>query len=81
MNKSAPTLSDTGECHALESDVTYGPEKRTPKLAAALIIRSRNGNGRDGAWNDVVKLAERHNAAVWAAPMSGRCFRTTRKRT
>jgi benzoylformate decarboxylase len=28
---------------------------------------------RDGAWNDVVRLAERHNAAVWAAPMSGRC--------
>jgi benzoylformate decarboxylase len=28
---------------------------------------------RDGAWSDVVRLAERHNAAVWAAPMSGRC--------
>ncbi|HEV2039015.1 MAG TPA: benzoylformate decarboxylase [Casimicrobiaceae bacterium] len=28
---------------------------------------------RDGAWNDVVRLAERHNAVVWAAPMSGRC--------
>ncbi len=28
---------------------------------------------RDGAWNDVVRLAERHNAAVFAAPMSGRC--------
>src|SRR5450631_1337598 len=28
---------------------------------------------RDGAWNDVVRLAERHNAAVWVAPMSGRC--------
>src|SRR5439155_16118167 len=27
---------------------------------------------RDGAWCDVVRLAERHNAAVWVAPMSGR---------
>jgi len=28
---------------------------------------------RDGAWHDVVRLAERHNASVWVAPMSGRC--------
>ncbi len=28
---------------------------------------------RDQAWDDVVRLAERHNAAVWVAPMSGRC--------
>ncbi|MFT3721482.1 benzoylformate decarboxylase [Pseudorhodoferax sp.] len=28
---------------------------------------------RDGAWDDVVALAEAHNARVWAAPMSGRC--------
>lgn len=28
---------------------------------------------RDGAWNEMVRLAETHNAAVWAAPMSGRC--------
>ncbi len=28
---------------------------------------------RDGAWDDVQALAERHNAAVWIAPMSGRC--------
>ncbi len=28
---------------------------------------------RDEAWNEVVALAERHNAAVWVAPMSGRC--------
>lgn len=28
---------------------------------------------RDNAWNQVVALAERHNARVWAAPMSGRC--------
>ena len=28
---------------------------------------------RDDAWDQVVALAERHNARVWAAPMSGRC--------
>ncbi len=28
---------------------------------------------RDGAWDDVIRLAERHNALVWVAPMSGRC--------
>jgi len=28
---------------------------------------------RDGAWDAVVALAERHNARVFAAPMSGRC--------
>jgi benzoylformate decarboxylase len=28
---------------------------------------------RDGAWDEVLLLAERHNAAVWVAPMSGRC--------
>ncbi|WP_077000415.1 benzoylformate decarboxylase [Variovorax sp. KK3] len=28
---------------------------------------------RDGAWDDVIRLAELHNARVWAAPMSGRC--------
>ncbi|HEY3720789.1 MAG TPA: benzoylformate decarboxylase [Roseiarcus sp.] len=28
---------------------------------------------RDGAWDAVVELAERHNALVWGAPMAGRC--------
>ena len=28
---------------------------------------------RDGAWDEVLRLAERHDAAVWVAPMSGRC--------
>jgi benzoylformate decarboxylase len=28
---------------------------------------------RDNAWNEMVALAERHNARVWAAPMLGRC--------
>jgi benzoylformate decarboxylase len=28
---------------------------------------------RDGAWEEVVQLAERHRASVYAAPMSARC--------
>lgn len=31
------------------------------------------GVDRDGAWDDVVALAERHRAQVWIAPMSARC--------
>ncbi|TAM42685.1 MAG: benzoylformate decarboxylase [Burkholderiaceae bacterium] len=28
---------------------------------------------RGNAWDEMLRLAERHNARVWAAPMSGRC--------
>lgn len=28
---------------------------------------------RDGAWTEAIELAERHNARVYVAPMSGRC--------
>ncbi|TGN95701.1 benzoylformate decarboxylase [Burkholderia sp. USMB20] len=28
---------------------------------------------RDGAWDETVALAERHNALVWVSPTSGRC--------
>lgn len=28
---------------------------------------------RGNAWNEVLRLAEMHNARVWVAPMSGRC--------
>ncbi|WP_028998972.1 benzoylformate decarboxylase [Azohydromonas australica] len=28
---------------------------------------------RDGAWDDIIRLAEVHNARVWTAPLSGRC--------
>src|SRR5665647_1648355 len=28
---------------------------------------------RGNAWEEVLRLAERHNARVWSAPMSGRC--------
>jgi benzoylformate decarboxylase len=28
---------------------------------------------RDGAWNDLLRLAEMHGALVWASPLIGRC--------
>jgi benzoylformate decarboxylase len=28
---------------------------------------------RDGAWDDLVRLAERHGALVWVSPLIGRC--------
>lgn len=28
---------------------------------------------RDGAWEDLIRLAERHGALVWASPLIGRC--------
>jgi benzoylformate decarboxylase len=31
------------------------------------------GVARDGAWDQVIALAERHSAGVWAAPMSSQC--------
>jgi len=36
----------------------------------ALVVGA--GVARDGAWNEVIELAERHEAAVWVSPMSGR---------
>src|SRR4051812_31771093 len=40
---------------------------RTPAIVAGA------GIARDQAWSEVVKLAERHGAAVWAAPFAARC--------
>ncbi|MBX9884300.1 MAG: benzoylformate decarboxylase [Novosphingobium sp.] len=31
------------------------------------------GAARDGAWDQVIALAERHGAGVWVAPMSAQC--------
>lgn len=31
------------------------------------------GVDRDAAWDEVIELAERHEAPVWASPMSSRC--------
>jgi len=37
----------------------------------ALVVGA--GVARDGAWDEVIALAEKHQAAVWVAPMSARC--------
>lgn len=37
----------------------------------ALVVGA--GVARDGAWDAVIALAERHQAAVWVAPMAARC--------
>jgi benzoylformate decarboxylase len=48
------------------------------ELAAALaaarspVIVAGAEAARDGAWNELVALAERHHAPVWASPMSSR---------
>ncbi|MEO0032971.1 MAG: hypothetical protein RIS94_2729 [Pseudomonadota bacterium] len=39
--------------------------------APALVVGA--GVARDGAWDRVIALAEKHQAAVWVAPMSARC--------
>jgi benzoylformate decarboxylase len=37
----------------------------------AIVVGAAIDRGQ--AWSEVVQLAERHNARVWVAPMSGRC--------
>ncbi len=39
--------------------------------APALVVGA--AIDRDGAWDEAIQLAERHNARVYVAPMSGRC--------
>ncbi len=48
--------------------------------AAAALASARNpvivvgaGAARDGAWDQVIALAERHAAGVWVAPLSSQC--------
>jgi len=41
-------------------------DARTPTLIVGAAL------ARDDAWEDVIALAERHEARVWASPMSGR---------
>lgn len=56
------------------------PEPRLIELIGSALDRSERPTivvgaavDRDGAWDEVVRLAETQNARVWAAPMSGRC--------
>lgn len=63
-----------------EVSTRFGPDPRLlEQMGQALDASQRpafvigDGVDHDGAWDDVVELAERHSARVWMAPMSGRC--------
>ena len=56
------------------------PDREAIAACAASLVRAARpalvvgaGAGRDGAWDEVIALAERHQAPVWVAPMSARC--------
>jgi len=56
------------------------PERAAIEKCAAALAGARSpvlvvgaGVARDGAWDQVVALAERHSAPVWVTPMSARC--------
>jgi benzoylformate decarboxylase len=46
---------------------------RTLAEARGPVIVVGAGVARDDAWDEVIALAERHEAPVWASPMSARC--------
>ena len=60
------------------SQVSLGDPRMLAEAADALaraqhpVIVVGASVARDGAWNEVIALAERHQAPVWASPMSGR---------
>lgn len=56
-----------GDPAALAACATSMAQARRP----AIVVGA--GVARDGAWDRVIALAERHQAAVWVAPMSARC--------
>ncbi|MGN6870362.1 MAG: thiamine pyrophosphate-dependent enzyme, partial [Solirubrobacteraceae bacterium] len=58
----AATAPEMGDVDALASWLTQGP--------VALVVGA--GADRDGAWDEMVNLAERLQAEVWAAPQSPR---------
>ncbi len=56
------------------------PDPALVAQVAAMLDRSSRpafvvgfGVDRNGAWDEVVALAERHQASVWVSPMSSRC--------
>ena len=59
---------------------TLHPDPALVSRIAGALDRSRRpafvvgfGVDRNGAWDEVVALAERHEALVWVSPMSSRC--------
>jgi benzoylformate decarboxylase len=69
-------------CEALEprtvSTVIRGDPALMTQISRALSVAERPAFvvgasvARDGAWDEVIELAERHQARVWVAPMSAR---------
>lgn len=55
-----------GDPHALKAVAKALAAARTPAIVAGA------GIARDQAWAEVIELAERHRAAVWAAPFAAR---------
>src|SRR5215813_4970355 len=79
---SVPADDWARSCESVQARVVSNEVRPDPRVLAgigdaldaarapALVVGS--AVDRDGAWDDV-RLAERHSAAVWVAPMSGRC--------
>lgn len=71
------------ECEPVRLPVAGAANPGDPALlaqAGTLLGKARRpalvlgaGVARDGAWDAAIKLAERHRAAVWAAPFNARC--------
>jgi benzoylformate decarboxylase len=60
--------------HSLHPDptlVTALGERLDRSARPAFVVGP--GVDRDNAWDEVVRLAERHQALVWVSPMSSRC--------
>ena len=80
---SVPADDWAKRCERLEARVVSNELRPEPRVLAAIgdaLDASKrpafvvgSAVDRDRAWQEVVRLAERHNASVWVAPMSGRC--------
>ncbi|MDQ2640798.1 MAG: benzoylformate decarboxylase [Pseudomonadota bacterium] len=80
---SVPVDDWDAPCEPLAPRAVAPVQRADPAALAALadaLARSRKpvivvgaAVDRDGAWDDVVRLAEAHGALVWASPLIGRC--------
>lgn len=80
---SIPVDDWDAECEPLKPRAVHAgrvPDHATIEECAAALAHARSpalvvgaGVARDGAWDLVIALAERHRTPVWVAPMSGRC--------
>jgi benzoylformate decarboxylase len=66
-----PTRTVSRSLHPDPSIVTLVARKLDASTRPAIVVGP--GADRDGAWDDVIALAETHEALVWVSPMSPRC--------